>query len=102
MKDSPSRFRQYEKSGTWEEYNGEMNLEKYIKCLENESKWLSKQLHNITYHVSHPYNERNLILRSIIRDLKLLYNYQVKDEEFEKLKDEARYVNTFWEDIKKD
>jgi len=96
MKDEPSRFRQYDKSGSWEEYNGEMDLLKYIRCLESEHKWLSKQLHQITFQVSHPFNERYLILRSIIRDLKLLYNYQTKTETFKKLKDEARYVNTFW------
>jgi len=99
MKDEPSEFRQYDLSGTWKEYKGEMDLLKYIKCLEYESDRLEIQLHKLTFHVSHPYNERYLILRSTIRDLKLLYNQQTKSETFKKLKDEARYVHTFWREI---
>lgn len=90
---------QYEKSGSWCEYNGKMDLLYYIKCLTYQNKLLGKILTNkIYHHVGHPFNERNLVIRTVLRDLKLLYNEQSKSERFKKLKNEARYVNTFWKD----
>lgn len=88
---------QYEKSGSWKEYNGKMGLLYYIKCLEYQHKLLGKILTNkIYHHVGHPFNERNLVIRTVLRDLKLLFNQQAKCKKFKKLENEAKYVNTFW------
>ena len=100
-KDKPSLWPQYEVSGNWQEYKGKMSLSIYIKCLEFEHDMLSKILTNkISHHVGHPFNERNLILRSVIRDLKLLYNHLYDPAKFGGIKGEARYVHTFWQKLK--
>jgi len=99
-KDKPSAWPQYDVSGDWREYKGKMSLSFYIKCLEYEHALLSKILTpKITFHVVHPFNERNLILRTVIRDLKLLYNDLYKTTKYGGLEDEARYVHTFWQKL---
>ena len=93
---------QYDNSGEWREYKGDMELALYIKCLEYEKEVLRKILTNkVWHHCGHPFNERVLVLRTIIRDLKLLYNkinnigyYTIRD-------DDVSYVRTFWATLKK-
>lgn len=94
---------QYKRQGSWEDtYKGKLTLLGYISSLERESKILSKILTNKIYdHCGHPFNERSNMLRSVIRDLKLLYNQETGTETFKKLAGEAFYEHTFWINPKK-
>ena len=94
---------QYDRQGSWEDiYRGKLKLLDYIFSLEKEQKILGKILTNKIYdHCGHPFNERYNILRSIIRDLKLLYNQETGTATFKKLAGEAFYEHTFWINRKK-
>ena len=89
---------QYDRQGSWKDtYKSKMTLLGYINSLEREREILGKILTNKIYdHVGHPFNERVNMLRSVIRDLKLMYNQQTNTETFKKIKDEAFYERTFW------
>ena len=89
---------QYDRQGSWEDkYKGKLTLLDYISSLEREYEILGKILTNKIYnHVGHPFNERGNILRSVIRDLKLLYNQETGTEKFKRLVGEAQYEYTFW------
>ena len=89
---------QYDRQGSWEDnYQGKLSLIDYIASLEREYEILGKILTNkIYHHCGHPFNERGNILRSIIRDLKLLYNQETGTATFKRLEGEAFYEYTFW------
>ena len=93
---------QYDKSGHWEDFKGFMDLDIYIECLERERDNLGKILTNKIYnHVGHPFNERVNVLRSVIRDLKLMYNDKYKSDKYGGIRDEVKYENTFWRKVNK-
>lgn len=89
---------QYGRQGSWEDtYKDKLTLLDYISSLEREQRVLGKILTNKVYHhCGHPFNERYNMLRSVIRDLKLLYNQETGTATFKKLKGEASYEYTFW------
>jgi len=91
---------QYDQLGHWEDFKGFMSLTDYIECLEHEREILGKILTNkIYHHVGHPFNERVNVLRSVIRDLKLLYNYKYKSDRYGGTKNEVQYEYTFWRKV---
>ena len=88
---------QYDRLGSWEDFKGFMDLDIYIECLERERDNLGKILTNKIYnHVGHPFNERSNVLRSVIRDLKLMYNDKYKSDKYGGIRDEVKYEYTFW------
>ena len=93
---------QYDVSGDWREFEGNMELTLYIKCLKYEKEVLGKILTNKVWsHCGHPFNERNLVLRTVIRDLELLHNKNNPNIPYIIRDDDVNYVRTFWNTLKK-